>query len=349
MAEVIVDYEIPMPSKLEGITEKNFWKYLMWEYDKKILSKKIMDFFKESAISTSGYNDDNRPKKNTKVDLNIGDIKYIIEVKRTTKTPSYSDAFNSFSNYVSFLLEQHKKGIKRKDVITEEREAYVAVDDLTKKIDYDLKNILKGKEGISQKLLFAEPKDLITNIPESITYTFGRDYSALSDYNARIYRTAELFIKKADKRTNPFKSMVLEDSLKTLGIKNKKELNEIVAVAYSFENMKFTNQLEPRSRPKYADIFNRFIKPAPEEKMQKRSVFGDLVKIRMIKDQNLGDMLKEKNQVDNKFYEDYNPIAKGGKIYIRLQGVKERLSFYKKELSTPSIEQNISQRPLKVY
>ncbi len=347
-AEVVVDYKIPMPSKLEGITEENFWKYLMWQDDKKILSKKIIDAFKKSAISTSGYNDTNRPENNTETDFIIGDIKYSVKTVLTTKTPSYSDAFDSVSNYVSVLLEQHKKSIKRKDVRTEEGEAYIAVNDLSKKIDNDLNNILKGKEGVSQKLIFIGPKDLVTDIPESINYTFGRDYSAFSDYNARTYRFAELFIKKADKRTNSFKDQILEDSLKTLGIKNKKDLKEIVGIAYSFENMKFTNQLEPRSRPKYADIFDRFIKPAPG-KIQKRSVFGDLVKILMIKEQGLGDILKEKNHVDNKFYEDYNPVVKGGKVYIRLQGIKERLSFYKKELSTPSIEQNIFQRPLRIY
>ncbi len=353
MSQIITQLDMSLPEKeLTGITEDAFWRYLIWQEDKKEVTKRIRKEFERGAFYFTGYDDDNRPPEDTETPLPIGkEMEFLIHTILTTKRPSYSSVNEEFGNYLDFLSEQHQSGILRKGIRTIDGQCYVLANDLMNKLNTDLKTLLEGRDGVRQKLEFVRPEELLKDIPRKVSMVFGRDYSALTDYNGRLYVATGNFIEDGDRKTGTFKKLLLEDSLQTLG-----EIPEdVVALSYPFENMVFRHQLEPRATPKHKDVVYAFINPGPKRRT-KKSKIGDLIKIKMIKEQGLEDELRSKGLVDDDLINDYKPETRDGKTYVLLEGydetsseagVKKRLKSYRENLVTAGLEQNISLRPMK--
>ncbi len=347
MVKIITELDIHLPKEFVGITENNFWRYLLWQADRRELTKRISDKFKEGAFTFSGYNDENRPaEKVTTTPLPIGqELEFSVLTKLTTKKPAYSQVNDEFGNYLSFLLEQYKKRIVRKDVITIDDEPYVSISDLLGKLNSDLKTLLEGREGVSQSLELVKPTELLAKIPQTVSIVFGRNYSALTDYNGRIYVEALNLSGEGDERAKLFKAFLLEDSLKTVGVQSKKDLKEVVTLSYPFESADFIHQLEPRNVPRYGDILDAFTDPAPE-RIATNSRIGDFTKIvMMMNDDGLATTLRNKGLVSDEFAADYKPVRRVENAYVRLEGVLERLKRYRADFITPTVEQNIILRP----
>ena len=346
MVKIITQLDIHLPKEFVGIIEDNFWRYLLWQADRKELTKRIETKFEEGAFAFSGYNDEHRPDKEVTTPLPIGqELEFAIYTKPTTKRPAYSQVNEEFGNYLSFLLEQREKGILRKDVITIDEKPYVSVSDLTGKLNSDLETLLEGREGVRQNLELVKPAELLAKIPQTVSIVFGRDYSALTDYNGRIYVEAVNLSEEGNKRTNLFKASLLEDSLKTIGVKNKNDLKEVSTLSYPFESADFIHQLEPRTGYSYRDILDAFINPAPE-RIAKNSKIGDFIKVvMMMSDDGLAETLRNKGLVSDEFVASYKPVRREENVYVRLEGVLKRLESYRAHFTTPTVEQNIVLRP----
>lgn len=346
MVKIITELDIHLPKEFVGITENNFWRYLLWLADRKELTNRIETKFEDGAFAFSGYDDDHRPEKEVTTPLPIGqELEFTINTKPTTKRPAYSQVNEEFGNYLSFLLEQREKGILRKDVMTIGGEPYVSISDLLGKLNSDLETLLEGRAGVNQSLEFVKPAELLAKIPQTVSIVFGRDYSALTDYNGRIYVEAVNLSEEGDKRAKLFKAFLLEDSLKTIGVQSKNDLKEVSTLSYPFESADFIHQLEPRTGYSYRDILDAFIHPAPE-RIAKNSRIGDFIKVvMMMSDDGLAETLRTKGLISDEFVASYKPVRREENVYVRLEGVLERLKRYRADSITPTVEQNIILRP----
>jgi hypothetical protein len=266
-----------------------------------------------------------------------------VTTKPTSKRTAYAEVNAEFGQYIDFLDKQYQKDIRREGILTIDGQPFVAVKDLTAKIDECLAAHQEGKEGISQDVALASPADFTVAVPEVISVVIGRDYSALSESNARAYLEARAAVEQANGQANSFKSVVLGDSLTTVGA-TKDTLAEVVALAYAFEHWTFVNQLEPRKTPKHKDILYAFIKEAPE-KIRSNSRMGDLTLAGLMADDVKRALLEKKGLLPPDFVSDYRPSKRDGGVYVRLQGVADRLKMYTDTLLTKSVEQNISLHP----
>jgi len=358
-------YEIKLPADpeqedlgLAKIDEETFLNYMKFENDKKILNRRIIEPFKNSLCASTGYDDENLPESPQDLVVPVGSVEYRIHVTPTTKRPSYKNTLENFENFINFLIEQNKNGVRREGVRIfegkEGREPYVRNDILLEKLVEGLTKLTEGKEGVRFKIECMDPA-LKIEVPEKIYIVWNRNYGALTDYNARIFQQARNFLVEGKKRTEGyttkkngktirvkrFKEILLEEGLTTLGIKAE-ELEEPVAIQYPFEHIVFIQQLEPRKSVKYKNVVEALIKDAPQ-KITKRSRIGDLVLIENF------DNFKESGFVNEKFIEDYDPRRYEGSMYIRLFGIKKRVEQYIKEFEESNIEQNIFIAYFKFY
>ena len=342
MAEIITLKRIELPEReLTGITEQNFWDYLIWEANKSELKRRILKGFKDKAALRTGYNNRNLPESATPTIMPIGDeIILSVTSTPTTKRPSYSVVNEEFSYYIDFLLHQHANGIKRRGIITHDGKAYASVDYLIDELRNSIDKLTEGKEDVSYSLELVEPEELVSRVPKHLQISLDRDYSALTDYNTRMYFVTDNFIDSGNKRISPFKDMLLNDSLQVLGEAPKRPRN----VSYPFENTTFIHQLEPRETPSYKSIIDSLMKKPPK-KINKKSKIGDLEKIRMTKDSDLNVLLRDQKLIDDDFFADYNPITRRDKFYVNLEGLKKRFYQHRRDNLSPSIEQNILIRP----
>jgi hypothetical protein len=169
-----------------------------------------------------------------------------------------------------------------------------------------------------------------------LSILYGRDYSVLTEYNGRIYIQAINFTKKGDKNTSGFKKLVLDDSLQVL----EAEPNKVTKLSYPFEKHTFINSIEPKTTTSHASVIKSLF-AEPPKKITKKSVIGDLVKIRMIFREGAGDFLRERGFIDDDFLSLYSPEPKGDLILVSLAGVRDMLAHYRDMHSKPAIEQNI--------
>jgi hypothetical protein len=340
-----------LPPELTKIDEESFIRFLSFQDEKKILEKYIIDNFKKGIRNDIGFSDENRPDNRVETFLKIGnDIEIAVYTTPTTKRPAYEKIKKGFENYLNFLLEEYEKGVSREGVITIKNEPYVSVSILIKKLNNDVANLLEGREGIRQELEIKRPLIIPEGDFKVVPIVFGRDYSQISETNARAYINALNLIKTGEKRTTGykegeeiikrFKMLLLDDSLQILGGEPK----EPTALTYPYENYVFIHQLEPRTIYSHKEIIDSLIKEPPKE-LKKNSRIGDLKKVELMLLKNLDDVLKKKGLIDEEFISDYKPVRRGDDVFVKLKGVKKRLEKYEEICSNRYIEQNIFQRP----
>jgi len=342
MAQVVTKFNVKMPQSFPGITAEAFWQYLSWKEDKSEINKRIKKPFEAGLTAKTGFDDQHRPSSETKTTIEIPSSELIFSVtsKPTTKRPSYSEVNESFGAYVDFLAEQHSSDIRRKGVRTFDDGGYISIDDLQRKIQSDLGELLSGREGVSHSICFEKPTSLASQTNNTIPIVFNRNYRALTDFNGRAYVVAGNFIAEGDERVNPFKERLLQDSLDTL----EEQPNEPVVLAYAYEGITFNHQLEPRQTPKHKAVIDAFTKKPPK-RLTKKSTIGDFEKLQLMQDQEAHAKLTGYGLIDCSFIDDYQPKVEAGNVYASIEGVQKRLAGYRETLITPGIEQNISIRP----
>jgi hypothetical protein len=341
MAKIITQFKVSLPGDLSGMTEENFMKYLVWQRESDDVSKRLITPFKDVLCDATGYTDSNRPATETSSIVPVGqDITYKVTTKPTTKRPSYSKVNASFRGYLDVLIDQYTREIRRKDIMTIDGQPYVAVDDVLEHIDGELQAHLEGKEGIEQHVELANPSVLVAETPQSVVIVVGRDYSALTDFNARTYEGANKFLKEGNAQAKRFKEDLLKDSLFTIS----GEVTEVVALAYPFDGISFIHQIEPRKLPQHKDILYALIKEKPS-RITTRSNIGDLTKAKMFAEDGGRELLESKGLLDQEFISSYSPAVRSDQAYVRLLGLVDMFSRYMKEMVKPTLEQNIYMKP----
>jgi len=335
MAHKITQIDARMVPELKGMTQSSFRGFLRWPHDKKVVVSNVMDPFKKGLLGKVGYDDDNRPRKQVVDNVPVGDVKFNVTTTPQDKSPSYKDVNETFGEYLGFLSEQHGEDVRRKGVRTFEGFAYVEVDVVLEKLNELNEGSKKGKAGVNQKIEVASPEDVVKYAPDRIGVVLGQNYSALTDFNARGYSGATNFVKVGDGRFGGFKSSVLEQSLETLGVESP---SEVSVVGYAFEGFTVHHQLEPRSTVSHKKVIDALTKE-PGKKLTKSSKIGDLHKVNMM-GEGSAEQLYEKGLVDDSFAEDYSPVVRDGKSFVRIDGLQKRFEGYKDSLKNGSIEQN---------
>ncbi len=335
MAHKITQIDARRVPELNGMTQSSFRGFLRWPHDKKVVVSNVIDPFKQGLLGRIGYSDDNRPKGQTVSRVGVGDVRFNVTTTPQDKSPSYKEVNETFGEYLEFLSEQHGSDVKRKGIRTFEGSAYVDVDVVLEKLNELNEESRRGKSGINQKIEVASPEDVVKYVPDRIGVVLGQNYSALTDFNARGYSGAINFVKEGDKKSGEFKSRVLEQSLETLGVDSP---SEVSVVGYAFEGFTVHHQLEPRSTRSHSKIIDALTKE-PGVRLTKSSKIGDLHKVRMM-GEGATTQLYEKGLVDDSFVEDYSPVVRDGKDFVRIDGLQKRFEGYKNSLKSESLEQN---------
>jgi hypothetical protein len=344
MAKIIMQLNIPIPKDLSELTEQNFMAHHFWLKDARELGEYILSPFKKGVCARTGYSDSNRPGEKVVTPVSITDeIVFEVTTTSTTKNPAYSEVTANFGNYLAFLAGQYAEKIPRKGILTVNDEPFVSVDDLTAKLDELRENSLEGKEGVSQGIKLVKPEVLVEKAPEVCTIVFGRDYSALTEYNARLYVAVDLAVKQGNAAAKDFKKRVLNDSLQTVGV-SADALSEVVTLAYPYEHWTFLHQMEPRNPTEHSKVVEALTKEWPQA-IRSNSNIGDLTMVaRMVDDKTRG-ILQSKGLADDKFMAEYRPTKRDGEMYVRLQGVSDRLKKYLVGLQKHTVEQNLAIYP----
>lgn len=348
MVYVLREIQIPLPEHLVRIDERSFRQYMMWLDHSRTLTKFITHRFEEGLLKTIPYNDENRPEKMTETTKNIGELELKITTTPTDKKISYSTLYQKFKGFTEALEEFHRDERLKKDFkLVESKGLYALNNMILEKLEEQKKNSLEGKKGVKQEIELIKPEELLTKIPEIIPLVLDRNYGTPTEYNATKWQEARNMQEEGKRRTEGyrldgskeevkrFKKLVLEDSLQTLGEKPK----DPVALIYPFETASLKHQIEPRENTSYESIIESFIKKAPEQ-IKSNSKIGDLVIINMM-EQGIEEKLKEKGLINEELLRDYDPRKEeDGKMYIRLEGLKKRISDYHEKYTKPSLEQN---------
>jgi len=332
MAEIITREEYSLPGDMEEINPENFWNFLDWEKGSKRVTSKIRNPFEQALCEETGYSDTHRPPGEVESIVEVGDIEFTVKTKPTTKTPSYREVVDRFREYLGFLQEEKvEEDVLRRGVRRLDGELYLSLDLLEEKLTRDQEEALTGKEGVEQRVILPNGE-----VPELLVVSFDFDYGTLTQENAVQYGTATTFLKEWNSLAKKFKEAVKEDSLALLG----RVPTQPVAIRYGFNGTVFYHHLEPRKRVAYREVVGEFVKPFTP-KPRKGSKVGDFPKLRRHAE-GQEDFLREKELIDDRFLETYRPRTRDGNLYVRHQGVSERLETY--STGKPFLEQNFSVR-----
>ena len=329
--QIIKETRIKLP-EISILGEQSFKEYLRWGVEVGTASIPYNEF---KAGVFGGVTFKERPREKVETPLQVNGIEMIVVTSPTHTRPAYGEILDEFENYLFFLQERVKKGLRQEGIRTMEGKFYISADLLLEKLQKDIETMLKGKEDIKQELYFTAPEE---NIPEILPVVYGRNYSAFTEFNAREAHKSKNFVKEGNSRANKFKSILLEDSLKTLGIEKPSDVEESVELAYPFEYFTFRHLITPESTPQNKQLMDKLIKPAPK-RLTTKSTIGEYVLLQIWKNQ--AQVLTEKKLIDEDFLKDYNPRLLGERVFISLEGVIKRFTNYRKEFIKPSLNQHI--------
>ncbi len=333
-ARVVDQYVARLVPELEGMEEESFRSFLNWRGVPAELDKRVISPFKEALYGATGFSDQNRPSDERAIAVPAGKLVFTVTTKPTTKRPCYREVVEGFGGYLDVLHDQFAREIRRKEVVTIEGHPYVSTEDLCTSISSALKAHLDGKDGISQSVELPGGFD----VPDELAIPVGRRYGELTDYNARLFVKAVGLKEAGNARANAFKKAVLEDSLAAVPDPNE----TVLVVSYAFDGFDVVHQIERRKTPKYGDVVDAFVAPAPQ-KLTSRSKIGDLVKAELYcLDDAFRSYAEEKGLADSEFLGEYAPRRREDLVYVRLEGTRGRLAKYREEKVTPGIEQNFA-------
>lgn len=341
MADVLTWEEFALPEGgIHGTGLESFWRYLEWERGSKRIGSRVRDRFQPALFELTGYTDDWLPPEEVGSYVPVGENRFCILSKPTTKKPAYGEVVVDFRRYLEFLKQQRtEEQALREGVWMIDGEVYAHLNVLEETIERSVQDRKSGREGVSQELVgLLGPEGLVKagkgKAPARFRLSFDLDYSQVTPQTAGLFWDAVNFLARWGEAAGEFKEEVKGESLRTLGGPPAKP----VAVRYVFDDIAFYHQLEPRTTISYKDVVDGFTKPAPEQ-IRSNSRVGDFPKVRMFMGSGKG-LLLEKRQVDQAFLDQYAPRRRGERIFVRLEGVESRLRHHIADSSSPSLEQN---------
>ena len=348
ISDVFFTDKIYLPPELNGLSEKDFWHYKEWQDSRPNISKAIITPFKSENLTP--FSDDNPPEKPTPTKIECGNIVFNVFSKKGTKRPRYGDIYKEFKDFLKGLRESYNKGTLRKGYRTievdDKKEVYISLETVLEELKNTKKIMLSEKEGVNHKRSLVKPVELIEEVPEILSIVTGTDYSAKSEYNARIYQLAENLLDQGDINTGfsrkkeaegKFKKILLEDSFERLG----GEPDKFVKIPYIFGRIAFRHHIKPKSQPSYESTINAFLGQFPE-KLKEGVKIGDFIMLEGLMTPGLPEKLKGMGIWDEEFEQAYKPKIIGGEVYILLSGPLKRLNHLKKESISTSYDQHVS-------
>jgi len=281
------------------------------EVERKILPllEKIIQPFANMNKEKTGYTNTNRPKREVIDEYAYGNITVSVKTTPTTLKTNYKTVVEETENFLNFIKKDYNEGRIRKGILTINKQPYIGLDDVIKKIKELRETALEGKEGIRQKVSVRAPPNIIREGLEKVIYKLGKDYSAGTEENAADFVRAmtlqeainenfyKKFIKKIEERTG------YDDTNPP-----SKTVQEFIRVG----SYLFPVQVIPRESISYAPIINTLIQPY---KKRITSKTGELIRLR----EGLADDVLAR----------YAPKIRENKMFILLETLQERLAEIK--------------------
>jgi hypothetical protein len=329
-----------------SLVERNFLGCIAWNKNVATINRYVVDPFEGALKGQTPYSDDNIPESEILTPVDVEGLEFTVKTTPTTKNRPYKAVVDELENYLYVLVDkQYNKDIRRKSVVTLNDEPHISVDDVLGVMLE--RQVPMEKPSVNQSIIM--PEGLVPVDPAMVSIALDRDYSMLNGFNARAYAQMSAFINSGNKHVKTFKEAVLNDLVEALGkededIKTPDDIKKIVSGTYPFGPIEFLYQVEPRSSVSYSSIVNAFTKDAPKT-VKKTSKIGDLHLAKMYCN---GDVaaLEEKGLIDEAFREAYRPKRREDRIFIRLQGLQDRLAYHTKTNTSPSLEKNLYMRPV---
>lgn len=384
MPVAVHDKRVYLPPHLTDLSEDGFIKRLIWQKHASLLGGTVGEV-RQGIVAQSIYNEKNVPDESDEEYPEVGRIKAKITTSPQGARMSWGSVLNRFDDYVRFLWERYKAGVRETGVVTIDNMPYVSTSHLRKTIGKytrderkkALKKLKAAGKSITQNVTIVSPESLLTEIPGEFVVLFGgRNYSAFTESNLRIFQLAKNMIAEGKRRTvgydekvfdetldkevktyvKRFMELLLDDTLAQLGLKPG-EVPEETPEPFSYPSesgRSYLHKIERRVKPAYTEILDKFVKDFPSV-VKKNSVFGDFSALEeMQKNTGLEERLREKELIDDEFMEDYRARRRGDRVMVRLGevderrrpwGVIKRVEKYRKDKENPYVEQNLELDP----
>ncbi len=378
MPVAVPDKRVYLPPHLTDMSEDGFIKRLIWQKHAGLLNG-VVGEIRQGVVTQSKYSGKNVPDESRAEYPKVGKIKAKITTSPQGVRIPWGSVLDRFDDYVRFLWERYKAGVKEVGVVTIGNMPYVSTSHLRRKIseygaderDKALKKLEATGGGIIQNVSIISPEGLLTEIPNELVVSFrGRNYYAFTESNLRIFQLAKNMLAEGGRRTvgydekthrggkvvkryiKRFMELLLDDTLAQLGLKSGEVPEETPEpFSYPFESGNaYLHKIERRVRPAYSEILDKFVKEFPGV-VKKNSTFGDFSALEMMqKDPKLEETLREKGLIDDEFVEDYGARRRGDHVMLRLGevvegrkpvGVIKRIGKYREDKEHPYIEQNL--------
>tara|TARA_Y100000310_G_C20661808_1_gene805212 strand:+ start:569 stop:1546 length:978 start_codon:yes stop_codon:yes gene_type:complete len=290
-----------------------------------LLRDVIIKPFEEQLKNTTGYNGENLPVGPQETEMELGPVTFTITSKQRTKRPKLADVYDGVHDFLGFIKESYESGVRRKGVVTMENAGFIALDVVTKKVaelysDVHVPEVTHSIKYTDARGPPAEPNSVMVPIANGVSLTPG---------DAVLYVNAKILSNAVKKNTiDP-----LDKALKAeTGYSKSKVPDETEHKWTQVGHHLLRTQTVPEDTVSYGKIMDSLMKEAPQ-KITKRSVVGDLVRLR-----------------DNLPLEDaeamYQPTTKRRKLYISIDGALQRLDQLKDLHTIPSVNQSVKHYPV---
>lgn len=280
------------------------------------LKKEVIEPITEEIKNRTGYSDENIPKEEIQVPIEVGKEKMIVKVTPTTKRPGYEDVYSRICGYLDDLEKAYKDSREQEGMKKIEGVPYIDLPLLINVLYEYRKRIID--RGVKQELLNSKIESRI----KYLAIPVGLDFSKLPHGSLEMLQSANKF--HDDEKRN-----VVE------------RLESLI-----FEKTGFWEENIPKERNDYWNSYGRYYVHAissPKETIAYGNIVNTLVG-EGTKKTAPGELILLANRNFDAIPKAYEFKEKEGRIYIALSGTKKRI----KDLLKGNTNLKINQ-VLKIY
>jgi len=257
----MISYRLPRP--IERIDIRSTRDYFRAKYGpKKLLNAYIIvpmeEALQNKAIEEAGLSDNEIKilEKSITFPYNFGEIMFEVTISPKVKRPEYTEAYNNLiaylkssdpNPYYGLIFEDGKMWVYAKKLVEKANEfrREIKLPGISKKV-----KLITGKDAVALKRQHTEI--------EKIEFE-PRYYNRLSDLDAMKYAEADSFLTELDKRVGTYKELFQKITKWSRDNPPKEAVSEYKRLGPYLVVFTFI----PQPLPKYADVFNKLLKPVP--------------------------------------------------------------------------------------
>lgn len=317
-----------MPVTIEALElyteldEKGAETYYRARQRKGLLEREFTGKFSAKVKEKPGFSDESPPAEETFESVKVGDIAFRVKATPSTKRPGYEEVFNYTKEVLQEALRNYQNDVRAAGIMTIEGRPYIALDTIRGKIHGKRDEVTQS--GV--KLEIAEidiPKALASEEVLGLALDIGNGIAELTPGNAANYIRAQKLLDGYSGIIKDFESGLVEMT----GYSNSNPPDETKHMYQSFGMHVFHVPTVPYPAPSYGQMVSRLVK----ETQRNTRTTGDLVLI-------------ERNS-ERPELEVYAARTRGGKKYVSIQGMLERMDAIQ-DLYTDT---KIRQKPINHY